>query len=241
MLNGEIVQVDSHTATDTNFEKIVTFDAGGDKTFNNSIARQTWQKNRATVTAPSGGFVFSGADRLEDKMVQLIASNSTDEFAAVNIPNHSADKLTSGTVAPVRLPSATESAKGALETATTAEAKGLAATNKIMTPENVGEVLGDMLTTVVDIGVWDMDTDDTVGVAHSITLSKIRSIQAYIYNDGQTLLEELSGTGTTGDLGGMVITGSSATLRRTTGGRFDNGIYDDAVQNRGFLIIKHTP
>jgi len=60
MLDGELLRVDSHALTDTYFDKVITYDAGGDVTFNDGVARQTWQQNRATLTASSGNLEHTG-------------------------------------------------------------------------------------------------------------------------------------------------------------------------------------
>lgn len=54
-LGGEILQVDAATVAETEgtdlweFQKQVTFDSAGDKTFNDATPRQTYQKNRAVL------------------------------------------------------------------------------------------------------------------------------------------------------------------------------------------------
>lgn len=54
-LDGEILQVDFQIVTETQgtdlweLQKQVTYDSGGDKTFNDATPRQTWQKNRAVL------------------------------------------------------------------------------------------------------------------------------------------------------------------------------------------------
>lgn len=118
MLDGEILQVDAHTKTGTHFVKVTTYDSAGDKTFNNGIARQTWAKNRATITAGSGSLAYSGAKRMPDVLV---------------------DTITAGTsiLAPANLPDATTSAKGVQENATSAESNALTATDKTVTPGTI--------------------------------------------------------------------------------------------------------
>lgn len=103
MLDGEILKVDAHTQTNTHFVKVTTYEAGGDKTFNDSVARQTWQKNRATISAGSGSLAYAGAKRM---------------------PNVLVDTITAGTsiIAQANLPIATTAQKGIIEILTQAEA-----------------------------------------------------------------------------------------------------------------------
>lgn len=67
-LNGEILQVDAATVSETlgsdlwEFQKVVTYDAAGDKTFNDAIPRQTYQKNRAVLVNVSA---ITGMDAQE--------------------------------------------------------------------------------------------------------------------------------------------------------------------------------
>ena len=71
MLDGELIKVDAHSKTDTHFVKVITYAAGGDATFNDGVARQTWQQNRATISASSGSLAYATAERLADKIVTL--------------------------------------------------------------------------------------------------------------------------------------------------------------------------
>ncbi len=67
-LDGEILQVDAATVSETEgsdlweFQKVVTYDAAGDKTFNDAIPRQTYQKNRAVLVNVSS---VTGMDAVE--------------------------------------------------------------------------------------------------------------------------------------------------------------------------------
>jgi len=70
MLDGEILQVDAHSKTGTHFEKVTTYDNGGNKTFNDGTPRQTWAKHRATITAGSGSLAYLTAVRLGTKFVE---------------------------------------------------------------------------------------------------------------------------------------------------------------------------
>ena len=78
-LNGEILQVDAATVSETQgtdlweFQKAVTYDAAGDKTFNDAIPRQTWQKNRAILVNVAA---IAGMD----------AVNALSILTTVNIP-----------------------------------------------------------------------------------------------------------------------------------------------------------
>jgi len=84
MLDGEIVEVDAHTKTDDYFVKVTTYESGGDKTFNDAVPRQTWQKNRATISASSGSLEYATAERLNERIVTLNKASSA-EAAALTI------------------------------------------------------------------------------------------------------------------------------------------------------------
>jgi len=144
-LNGEILEVDAQTVLDGGtadlytYNKVVTYDPNGDKTFNDLTPRETWQKNRGVVTASttpvlSTELAVVNGDRLYDKIVVQIATNSTEQFAAANIPNIDAAKIASGVLAAARVPGATETAVGGLEIATEAETQAGTNDARTVTP-----------------------------------------------------------------------------------------------------------
>lgn len=77
MLDGELLQVDAHTKTNTHFAKVTTYDPLGNITFNDGVARQTWQKNRATISASSGILAYANAKRLNQVINDLIFNDFT--------------------------------------------------------------------------------------------------------------------------------------------------------------------
>ena len=95
MLDSELLKVDAHTKTSTHFAKVTTYDAGGDATFNDGTPRQTWQKNRATITAGSGSLAYATAQRLED----ILDINKGFKTVMLDIGDWNMDSTTSVSVA----------------------------------------------------------------------------------------------------------------------------------------------
>lgn len=96
-------------------------------------------------------------------------------------------------------------------------------------------------TQVIDIGDWNMDTTDTSAPAHSITLSKIRSVSALIRNDADNNYSNfLSVDSTETGEHSLEINASNINLRRGLGGLFDNANYTSTSYNRGWVIIQYT-
>lgn len=85
MLDSELIRVESHTKTSTHFVKVTTYDTGGDVTFNDGSARQTWQKNRATVTAGSGNLEFLDINRLRRQITLEIGDWDMDATQTNNV------------------------------------------------------------------------------------------------------------------------------------------------------------
>jgi hypothetical protein len=97
-LGGEILQVDAATVLETQgsdlweFQKVVTYDSAGDKTFNDATPRQTWQKNRAVlvnVATVTGMNALSAA-----KLDNLQSRVKTNENALAGIVNAGASITT---------------------------------------------------------------------------------------------------------------------------------------------------
>lgn len=287
MLDSELMRVDAHAGTDDFFVRTVTFDARGDKTFKDSGVNNTYEKIRGVLSGASGSLDINAALRLEDKIIQLLAT-SAQQFAVGNIPSLPASKTTSGTFDPARLPAATttaigaaelatqtevntgtdparivtpltlrtttftagqlpvatESAIGALEISTTAEAQALTATDKIITPDKLADVNAGLLTKIIDIGDWNMDSTGTApgGVAHGVTFTKIRDVQVMIRSDDTTIQSLLTNSDSSGVAGGQVSVSSvNIVLSRTAAGIFDSAAYDSTSFNRGWIVIKYLP
>lgn len=96
---------------------------------------------------------------------------------------------------------------------------------------------------VIEIGVWNMDSTVTVTVAHGLTLSDILSVNISILADTSLAVESLfgtaQGTGSAKDHGGVSIGSTLVELTRVNSGAFDNTAYNDAVMNRGYIVIFH--
>jgi len=321
MLGSELLRVDAHAGTDDFFAKVSTFDARGDKTFKDASSQSTYQVNRGVLNAASGTLDITSAERLKDKVIQLLATSAesfavanipslpaskitsgtfdaaripslaasiitsdtfdaariptatetavggaefstqaevdagTDNttmitpnklrstiFASAQIPNLSAGTITSGTFSAARIPQATETAVGGAEIATTAESIALTDDTKMITPAKLSDVNGGLLTKVINIGDWNMDTDASVAVAHGLTFSKIRQATAMIIDDTSAVLSPIDFVDAASPGGGVNIINSSAiNLFRYTSGPYDNTGYDSTSFNRGYIIIKHLP
>jgi hypothetical protein len=95
--------------------------------------------------------------------------------------------------------------------------------------------------TEINIGMWNMDTTDSVSVAHGIANYKnIREVSVVIRDDLDTDYLGL-GKVNNGDDGLVEWDGTNIILKRTTGGYFDASGYSKTVgsYNRGFIYIKY--
>jgi hypothetical protein len=96
-------------------------------------------------------------------------------------------------------------------------------------------------TKIIDIGDWDMDATATVNIAHGLTMTNIRVMEAFIQSDGSAGVYPLNRVlnPTTPTLQGSVSVADSTniTLHRTTGGIFDSINFDATSFNRGWITI----
>jgi len=94
---------------------------------------------------------------------------------------------------------------------------------------------------ILDIGVWDMDTDTTKVVTHGITYADIIVVLGYVERDDTTRKLFICQTEHTagGDLDLNIDHADATTilLRRRIGGFFDNVGYSSGVMNRGRLFV----
>lgn len=74
-LSGEILQVDAATVLETlatdlwEFQKVITFDSAGDKTFNDLTPRETYQKNRAVLVNVA---TITGMDAIDAPLLNTV-------------------------------------------------------------------------------------------------------------------------------------------------------------------------
>lgn len=100
---------------------------------------------------------------------------------------------------------------------------------------------------IVNIGNWNMDSTDTITVAHGITdFTKIRSVNVYIIDDGGTNIYPINMAYTTGTpvtaVQGTIgsITETFVSLYRLTGGTFDDANFNSSPYNRGWIHIEYV-
>lgn len=86
-LDLEVLQVDAATVPETlgtglwEFQKVVTYDSAGDKTFNDAIPRQTWQKNRAVLVNVA---TITGMDAVNSLGLDNLRERVRDNEASIN-------------------------------------------------------------------------------------------------------------------------------------------------------------
>lgn len=93
---------------------------------------------------------------------------------------------------------------------------------------------------VINIGDWDMDTDQTKIVAHGIAdYKKIRTVEAIIRDDTDVVYNNINVGNPSGISGGGVttITTTDIYLARVAGEIFDSASYNSTSFNRGYITI----
>ena len=240
MLDSELIWVDAHTATSTNFVKVESFDGNGLKTYRDESTADTYKKIRATVSSSSGGFALVGANRMD---------TATTSFKTIVELATNAETIT-GTdieraVTPASLQSkvASSTNKGIVELATDAETITGVNSTDATTPASIS-ARNPLVTKVIDIGDWDMVSNILKSVAHGLTLSTIRTVNITIRNDDDDFFYPFptSGTVEAGE-SDATIESASATdiqLSRVTGGKYDSVDFDATSYNRGWIVIQYT-
>lgn len=165
MLDGELLKVDSHSVTDDYFEKVVTYNAAGNKQTQLGSTEDSYQQNRATSTA-SGG----------------------------NLKNNVTNTK--------------------------------------------------LLTKIIDIGDWNMDSNGSIGVSHGLDFNKIKKVSVYIRNDADTSRWDITSSQATGSLspqicGGVYWDATRIFMSRHPGGYFDDSDFSNTSYNRGEIIIEY--
>lgn len=211
MLDGEILQVDAHTATGNYFEKVTTFDPAGDKTFNDTTPRQTWAKHRATQTSAGITNLGYSSPRFGDVIATLL--RATASAAA----------------------STTQS--GIQENATAAEAQAGSSAALTVTPNALLSITGGVLTKVVDIGDWNISTTAQKTVAHGLNYKKIRGVDIVIRSDSDTVYNHMN---VLYELYANHLSSSTIMLERKSTSPLVSASYVSTGFNRGWLLISYV-
>ena len=116
--------------------------------------------------------------------------------------------------------------------------------NKTVAASTIKEYIGlTLLTTVVEIGDWDMDNNAAKDVAHGLDMTKIRSITGMIRNDPATSnlpIGIISSDGLAMHVYVDSINSTNITLERLpTPSIFDTANYSNTPYNRGWIVIQH--
>lgn len=97
---------------------------------------------------------------------------------------------------------------------------------------------------VVEIGDWNMDFNESVSFAHGLTYAKIIGAEAIIRNNADNERINLCGlrdipTTNTGEGGQIIVGSTNVTLYRRVDGEFDTPDFNSTSYNRGWVIIKY--
>ena len=99
------------------------------------------------------------------------------------------------------------------------------------------EYLGLLKTKTVEIGSWDMETNNLISVTHGLSVapSSVREISALIRSDNGVNVFSF-------EIASNFINYGSTTILmgRTDLGLFDSSAFNDGSINRGFVIIRHV-
>lgn len=97
------------------------------------------------------------------------------------------------------------------------------------------EEQGLLLTKVIEIGDWNMDTVPFISVVHGIVdFTKIREVSVMIRNDANSVYYPLNFSD-----GEAVIINTLITMSRLIGGAFDLAGFSATAYNRGWITIKY--
>jgi len=102
--------------------------------------------------------------------------------------------------------------------------------------------VGDVLFKVVNIGDWDMDTNNFATVNHGVSdYNKIRSVNVIIRNDANTnYYTILQGAATGASAWITQISSTQVSLEREPAGDYDNTDFDSTSYNRGWVTIGYV-
>lgn len=99
-----------------------------------------------------------------------------------------------------------------------------------------------ILTKLIDIGDWNMDSTETIDIAHGLTSTKIINVIGMVRSDDDSVRYGIDPGFSTGSRVYVSETNAiNVRLARAVGGGTDNAGYDATSYNRGWLIIQYLP
>lgn len=125
------------------------------------------------------------------------------------------------------------------KSATTGETRDGLSTTRMVTPYGLAAKDGGLITKFINIGVWNMDSTALKSVAHGLTFAKIRSAKAFVYDDTSSYCKDVLSGDNANNPGSVSWDSTNINLYR--GSLFDTTDFNDAVMNRGFIIIQSIP
>lgn len=112
--------------------------------------------------------------------------------------------------------------------------------------ESINMGVGMVREARIPIGVWNMNTTDSVTITHNISnlVDKIITYNVFIFSDLAGNIVDFISPSTSITLeferqGGISFTPTTVGLTRRTGGTFDNLNFDSTTVNRGWIYIKY--
>ncbi len=145
-----------------------------------------------------------------------------------------------------RLRSASTSNEGVIELATSAEALLGNSTMLGITPFLLNLFTGGVRCKVIEIGDWNMDSNDFRDITHGVVFDRIRSVEAIIRNDVDNYHYSINRHNVANnDMAGAVhhIDATEIRLSRlntAAGGFFDSTDFDSTSYNRGWVTIWYS-
>ena len=98
-----------------------------------------------------------------------------------------------------------------------------------------------LVTKMMSIGDWNMDTTASKSVAHGLSIGDIRFVSCLIRNDAGTTLYTAHGhDGGTTPFEIDYIDATNVVLARKNGSIFDATEFDATSYNRGWVTIQYT-
>jgi hypothetical protein len=223
MLNSEILKVDAQVIAYPNYFYIKSsaYDSSGAKTTESGTTINTYFKPRALANRSIGTLTAAGSV----SPLGFVGATNAEALAMA---------LTSKGITPANM---------VYLRATIPEVAALTVNNKYITPYSATALTGGLIASpIINIGVWDMDSTNSITVAHGLSVAAIRFVSVTIIPDVGNYGVPLNSVGVNGELGGGLIWDTTnITLVRVIGGFFDNVSYDSVAMNRGYIKIEFVP